>query len=65
MGDRGKLYVPEQLVEVYREEMLSLATILTPNQFEIQLLTGTCTYCWPLLFAAAGCWFAVDACGLG
>jgi len=40
MGDRGKLYVPEELVEVYREEMLSLATMLTPNQFEIQLLTG-------------------------
>ena len=39
MGDRGKLYVPEELVEVYREEMLSLATMLTPNQFEAEQLT--------------------------
>lgn len=40
MGDRGKLYVPEELLVVYREEVLGLATMITPNQFELQLLTG-------------------------
>jgi pyridoxine kinase len=40
LGDNGKLYVPEDLVRVYREEVLCCATILTPNQFECELLTG-------------------------
>ena len=39
MGDDGKLYVPEELVQVYREDVVSLATILTPNQFECELLS--------------------------
>lgn len=40
MGDHGKLYVPEDLVAVYRDEMTSVATTMTPNQFEAELLTG-------------------------
>jgi pyridoxal kinase len=39
MGDDGKLYVPEELVKVYRESVVSLATVLTPNQFECELLS--------------------------
>lgn len=39
MGDDGKLYVPEELVKVYREDVVSLATVLTPNQFECELLS--------------------------
>jgi len=39
LGDNGKLYVPEDLVQIYREEVLPLATILTPNHFEAELLT--------------------------
>ncbi|CAJ1366820.1 unnamed protein product [Effrenium voratum] len=39
MGDNGHLYVPEELVAVYRSEVLSHVSILTPNQFEAELLT--------------------------
>lgn len=40
MGDNGKMYVPEELKEIYRTEIVPLADILTPNQFELELLTG-------------------------
>ena len=40
LGDHGKLYVPKELVECYKEKMIPQATILTPNQFECELLTG-------------------------
>ncbi|BFZ10089.1 hypothetical protein BsWGS_13128 [Bradybaena similaris] len=39
MGDNGKLYVSEKLVPVYRSEIVEHADIITPNQFELQLLT--------------------------
>jgi len=39
-GDNGKLYVPEALVGIYRDEVIPLANVCTPNQFEIELLTG-------------------------
>jgi pyridoxine kinase len=40
MGDNGQLYVPEELVPIYRDEVVPLATVLTPNQFEAETLTG-------------------------
>ncbi|XP_076639344.1 pyridoxal kinase [Colletes latitarsis] len=40
MGDNGKMYVPEALNEIYKTEIVPLADILTPNQFEVELLTG-------------------------
>jgi pyridoxine kinase len=40
LGDNGKLYVPAELVGIYRDEVVPLATMLTPNQFEAELLTG-------------------------
>lgn len=40
LGDNGRLYVPEDLVRVYRDEVVPCATMLTPNQFECELLTG-------------------------
>lgn len=39
MGDNGHLYVPEELVAVYRSDVLQHVSILTPNQFEAELLT--------------------------
>jgi pyridoxine kinase len=39
MGDGGKLYVPNEFVSVYREKFLPLATVLLPNQTELELLT--------------------------
>lgn len=41
IGDNGKMYVPEELKDLYKEEIVPLADILTPNQFEIELLTDT------------------------
>ncbi|KAG0454810.1 hypothetical protein HPP92_024102 [Vanilla planifolia] len=41
MGDEGKLYVPEELVSIYREKVVHVASMLTPNQFEIEQLTGS------------------------
>lgn len=40
MGDQGAMYVPENLLPVYRDKVVPLADILTPNQFEAELLTG-------------------------
>ncbi|XP_020112158.1 pyridoxal kinase-like [Ananas comosus] len=40
MGDEGKLYVPQELVSVHREKVVPVASMLTPNQFEAELLTG-------------------------
>jgi pyridoxine kinase len=39
MGDNGKLYVSEKLVPVYRTAIIEQADIITPNQFELELLT--------------------------
>ncbi|XP_072979885.1 pyridoxal kinase [Typha angustifolia] len=40
MGDEGKLYVPPELVSVYREKVVPVASMLTPNHFEVEVLTG-------------------------
>ncbi|TXG72598.1 hypothetical protein EZV62_001177 [Acer yangbiense] len=40
MGDEGKLYVPPELVSVYRERVVPVASMLTPNQFEAEQLAG-------------------------
>ncbi|KAG8000755.1 Pyridoxal kinase, partial [Nibea albiflora] len=37
MGDHGAMYVPENLLPVYRDKIVPLADILTPNQFEADL----------------------------
>ena len=48
MGDswdgQGKMYVPEELLPVYRDEVIPIADILTPNQFEAELITGNFYY---------------------
>ncbi|KAM3862466.1 pyridoxal kinase-like [Diretmus argenteus] len=40
LGDHGAMYVPENLLPVYRDKVVPVADILTPNQFEAELLTG-------------------------
>lgn len=40
LGDNGALYVPETLVPIYRDKVVPAANIITPNQFEAELLTG-------------------------
>lgn len=38
LGDDGCLYVSEGLIPIYRDRILPLATVLTPNCFELSLL---------------------------
>lgn len=40
LGDGGSFYVPKELVSVYREKVIPLADVVTPNQFEVEQLTG-------------------------
>lgn len=40
LGDNGAMYVPESLIPIYQNEILPLADICTPNQFEAERLTG-------------------------
>jgi len=41
MGDTGPgMYVPEELLPVYRDRIVPLADVCLPNQFEAELLTG-------------------------
>lgn len=40
LGDDGKIYVPEELIDMFREEVIQLADIITPNQFEAELISG-------------------------
>lgn len=35
LGDLGQLYVTQEVIPVYRK-MLSLATVITPNWFEVE-----------------------------
>lgn len=39
MGDNGKMYVPAELLPIYRDVIVPLADVVTPNQFEVELLT--------------------------
>ncbi|KAH7106143.1 Ribokinase-like protein [Auriculariales sp. MPI-PUGE-AT-0066] len=39
MGDAGRLYVSPDVVPVYKS-LLSVATIITPNYYEVEVLTG-------------------------
>lgn len=39
LGDNGRMYVPKELLPIYKETLVPLADILTPNQYEVELLT--------------------------
>ena len=41
LGDAGKLYVAGETAEAIRDRLLPLASIDTPNLFELQCMTGT------------------------
>lgn len=40
MGDNGKFYVPPELVAAYRDQVIPQADVVTPNQFEVEQITG-------------------------
>ena len=39
MGDNGRLYVPKESMAVFKTEIVPLANIITPNQFELEIIT--------------------------
>ena len=41
LGDRGRLYVDSAIVDQIRQKLLPVAHIVTPNQFELGLLTDS------------------------
>lgn len=42
LGDNGSFYVPESLIPIYQKELLPLATIATPNHFELEWVPYNC-----------------------
>jgi pyridoxine kinase len=40
LGDDGRFYVPPELVQVYKTTLIPMADVVTPNQFEVEQLTG-------------------------
>lgn len=40
IGDDGRVYVADGILDVLRHRLLPAATITTPNQFELELLSG-------------------------
>uniref|UniRef100_A0AC34FS23 Pyridoxal kinase n=1 Tax=Panagrolaimus sp. ES5 TaxID=591445 RepID=A0AC34FS23_9BILA len=40
MGDGGEYYAPKELMPIYRDTILPLADIITPNIFELSELSG-------------------------
>ena len=36
MGDNGQMYVPEEILPIYRDYIIPLSDIITPNQFETE-----------------------------
>jgi len=40
IGDNNKLYVDQSCIEVYKNEILPLADVVTPNDFELEQLVG-------------------------
>ena len=42
LGDHGKFYVPSELTVLFREKVVPLAYMITPNQFEAEQI-AECT----------------------
>lgn len=40
IGDDGRIYVAEGILDVLRHRLLPAASLITPNQFELELLSG-------------------------
>lgn len=41
IGDDGRVYVADGILDVVRHRLLPAANLITPNQFELELLSGT------------------------
>ena len=45
LGDNGQFYVPEALLDAYKNHLIPLAHVITPNYFEVEVLTGMKVKC--------------------
>jgi len=36
MGDNKKMYVPKEILDIYKNEIIHLTDILTPNEYELE-----------------------------
>lgn len=36
MGDNKQMYVPKEILDVYKNEIIHLTDILTPNEYELE-----------------------------
>ncbi|KAG9099109.1 putative pyridoxal kinase [Ceratobasidium sp. 392] len=41
MGDDGRMYVADDVLPIYRDRLLRIATIITPNWFEVEYVLST------------------------
>ncbi|MGY8662256.1 pyridoxal kinase [Bradyrhizobium sp. UFLA05-109] len=53
IGDDGKIYVAEGILDVIRKRLMPSASFITPNQFELELLSGIAVKDAPSLLAAS------------
>ncbi|KAI9222725.1 Ribokinase-like protein [Blastocladiella britannica] len=40
LGDNGRLYLPREMIDVYKTHFFPLTSVMTPNQFEAELLAA-------------------------
>lgn len=53
LGDNGKLYVPEEIIPIHKRFLkLGLVSLITPNQFELEVLSETSVTDWDSLMLA-------------
>ena len=50
MGDNGEMYVPKELLNIYRDNLIPLADIVTPNQFEAEQVLILISSCIAVIF---------------
>jgi len=36
MGDNKEMYVPKEILDIYKNEIIHLTDILTPNEYELE-----------------------------
>lgn len=53
MGDNGQLYVPASFVTTYKDKLIQLADVITPNQTELEYVMFTLPFSYFILFSVS------------
>jgi pyridoxine kinase len=64
LGDDGKVYVADGILDVVRTRLVPSASLVTPNQFELELLSGIKAKDAPGLIAASAAILALGPSGV-